>query len=321
MKEERYGISGSTLKIIAVISMLFDHVAAGIIDPFLISRGANSWANELEYIEWKAQYGNLVVLSEVMMYIGRLAFPLFAFLLVQGFCFTKNRTKYAIRLGIFALISEVPFNLTFYGEYSLYGTRDTLFTLLLGFLAMCVIDRVMKLEINAWVGYGALLLGSALMALSLAHFFLKFTANGEANDNQVAYMLIFPLLTLIIMVGQICYSRKQTFGYLNSVSISVLATAGFMWIAEIINTDYAAVGVLVIVVIYALRKGPAFSLGIASVILTMAAWNEITAFFSMIPVLSYNGKRGLKMKYFFYILYPAHLIIIYVIARALGYRS
>jgi hypothetical protein len=48
------------------------------------------------------------------------------------------------------------------------------------------------------------------------------------------------------------------------------------------------------------------------------ALNEITAFFVLIPIALYNGRRGLKMKYFFYAFYPAHLLILWLIAAAMG---
>ena len=75
-------MSGFTLKIIAMISMIFDHTG------YLIF-------NELSPLN----------------YIGRFAFPIFAFEIGQGFTHTKNLKKYFLRLFIFALISQIPFQL------------------------------------------------------------------------------------------------------------------------------------------------------------------------------------------------------------------
>ena len=53
-------------------------------------------------------------------------------------------------------------------------------------------------------------------------------------------------------------------------------------------------------------------------VLTIMSIAEITSFFALIPIALYNGKRGLKMKYFFYVFYPAHLLLLYLIALLLG---
>lgn len=70
------GLSGSTLKIIAVITMLTDHIGAGILGRIITMQGIYS--------------GSVYNVYTVMRYIGRLAFPIFCFLLVEGFMHTHN---------------------------------------------------------------------------------------------------------------------------------------------------------------------------------------------------------------------------------------
>lgn len=79
--------------------------------------------------------------------IGRIAFPLFAFLIVQGFLHTRNVKKYMLRLGIFALISEIPYDFAFYGfpnPIRLFEGQNIFFTLLIGLIAITLIDRIQK---------------------------------------------------------------------------------------------------------------------------------------------------------------------------------
>ena len=84
---ERKGLSGSALKIIAIVTMLIDHIAATVIIRILKFGGYND---------------GLYQLYRVMRNIGRIAFPIFCFLLVEGFMHTRDREKYALRLGCFA---------------------------------------------------------------------------------------------------------------------------------------------------------------------------------------------------------------------------
>ncbi len=104
-------MSSFALKIIAIISMLFDHAGYAIY-------GKLSWCN----------------------FIGRLAFPIFAFQVTEGYIHTKNLKKYFLRLGFFALISQIPLMML----YSIFTTNfifNIFFTLMLGLLTMTIFDK------------------------------------------------------------------------------------------------------------------------------------------------------------------------------------
>ncbi len=121
-------ISGSGLKLFAMGFMLLDHVTAYILSAFEI------FTKPLFVLA-----GHNISVYYVLRLVGRLAFPLFAFLLVEGFLHTKNREKYALRLLIFALISELPWNFVHTGGL-LYSSQNVMFTLLFGYLALYALE-------------------------------------------------------------------------------------------------------------------------------------------------------------------------------------
>ena len=109
------GLSGSTLKLIAIITMLIDHIGAAVIARLLIAGQGSEMLYKIYY---------------AMRAVGRVAFPIFCFLLVEGFFYTGSRKKYALRLFGFALLSEIPFDLAFSGKILEFGYQNVFFTLL-----------------------------------------------------------------------------------------------------------------------------------------------------------------------------------------------
>ena len=109
-------MSAFVLKLIALISMTCDHSSYVIFGHF-------SFLN----------------------YIGRLAFPIFAFQISEGYIHTKNLKNYLLRLFVFALISQLPFML-FTSIYSSTIYLNIFFTLFLGLIAITIFDYLNKLE-------------------------------------------------------------------------------------------------------------------------------------------------------------------------------
>ena len=110
-------LNQENLKLIACGTMLIDHFAAVI----LLSMFPHT--------------RNVVELYYILRIIGRLAFPIYCFLLVEGAHYTRNPKKYALRMAIGAVLSEIPYDLAFYGGWTLEN-QSVMITLLLGFGAL-----------------------------------------------------------------------------------------------------------------------------------------------------------------------------------------
>lgn len=145
------GLSGTALKWIAIITMLIDHVGAAI-------------------LEWRPfyYYDGVAVMDKICRTIGRISFPIFCFLLVEGFCHTGNVKKYMMRMSAFALISEIPFDLAFSGQVFDMGHQNVFLTLFLGLAMMAGLRRCEHIS-----GFGGTLqrAGSLLIPCVLAWMF------------------------------------------------------------------------------------------------------------------------------------------------------
>lgn len=123
---KKYGLSGNALKIIAMVTMMIDHVGY-VLFPYDV----------------------------IFRYIGRIAFPIYCFLLVEGFFHTRNVWKYMARLAIFAVISEIPFNLAFKRALIYRGGTNVFFTLLIGLFVMVIVQKIYEKTQDH--SYGALI--------------------------------------------------------------------------------------------------------------------------------------------------------------------
>lgn len=112
------GLSREGLKTIACAAMLIDHIGAILVVSLI--REAEVYAAELYW----AYY--------LLRCIGRIAFPIFCFQLVEGAFHTRNPKKYALRLAVGAVLAEIPFDLAFFGELT-WQHSNVMVTLLLGF--------------------------------------------------------------------------------------------------------------------------------------------------------------------------------------------
>lgn len=185
--------------------------------------------------------------NEVLRCIGRIAFPIFCFLLVEGFFYTRDVYKYMGRLALFALLSEVPFDLALYGTPLEFRHQNVFFTLLCGVVMMYFLERYRDWYIRGFV------------------------------------------------------------------------IVSFVWAAEVMRSDYRGFGILLILIYYLFRNCRKAGL------LMGAGWNLLLfrgiqwwGAAASVPIALYNGKKGTGIKYFFYVFYPAHLLLLYGIKKCLG---
>lgn len=201
--------------------------------------------------------------------IGRIAFPIFAFQISEGFTHTRNLKKYFFRIGVFALISQVPFAL-FYHKF--FNTTEIplniFFTLFLGLLAI---------------------------------YLYNFTIQQFAKK---AKKIKFPIDKILGLV----------FVFLLS------------YIAEILNTDYGYWGVILIFAFYVLKQHKTIMTITFILLCTIKYGNQLLqtnfhfvyillTIFTALPIIlinMYTGKQGPKAKYFLYVFYPAHLLLLYL---------
>lgn len=227
-------LSGSVLKVIAAVAMLIDHFGASILiydpqafEPYFYFLGAP------------------IGLYRLCRDLGRIAFPIFCFLLTEGFIHTSNRLRYARNLLIFALISEIPFSMML-NDLGNFQKQNTLFTLLLGFLAIWGVEYF---SCRPWAQVLC-----ALAAMSAAYF---------------------------------------------------------------LKTDYDWKGILLILIFYLFH----YYRNTQVIVAGLALLWEWKACFALISIRMYNGERGFLRgkigKYFFYLFYPLHLILLVVLRRLL----
>ena len=146
--QKRQGLSGTTLKLMACITMLIDHIGAscleaGLLVPLIAS---GTFSTDPAAV-------SLLQMDRVLRYIGRLAFPIFCFLLVEGFLHTHDVKRYVERLFLFGLLSEVPFDMAFFRTPFHWGNQNVYWTLALGVLAMAGLKHYEKPDGSAsWKG-------------------------------------------------------------------------------------------------------------------------------------------------------------------------
>lgn len=178
-------LSGSALKLIAIISMLIDHTAYVLapVLPFMVA-------------PLFPLMGKQITIYYLMRRIGRLAFPIYCFLIGEGYAHTRDRVRYALRLLIFAVVSELPYNLMLSKALFAPDHQNVFFTLFLG-VALIHIYKNVKTSLPKLLAMLAVLVvstqldadyGAAGVALILLLYIFR-------NQRAVQAVLAYPMLS------------------------------------------------------------------------------------------------------------------------------
>jgi hypothetical protein len=248
------------IKLIAITAMVIDHVGLFFFPQILLLR-----------------------------IIGRLAFPLFAWLIANGAYYSKSINIYLIRLFIFAVIAQIPFFLVNRLIEPSFWELNVLFTLFLGLAAIVLMRKSRSRFIAVLVVLiSALLAGilntdyGALGVLAIIVFYVYF------KDMKRMIILQVYLFTLF----------------------SVVPVGMVMAFTGVANPGSPTLSVNLCPILMQVCLKVSITLPPNFVILTLI---EPLGLFSLFFIAFYGGQEGQKLKYFFYLFYPMHLFILYFI--------
>ena len=173
------GLNGAQLKLFAIVTMLIDHCGLAIVYYGLL-HSTNPALTTRQDLLWDIYH--------LMRDIGRTAFPVFLFLLVQGFIHTHDRKAYAKRLFIFGILSEIPFDLCIDQKLFSVAHQNVMWSLLFGFLMMWGLDYISRREIPETMKF---LLGLVVIAAA------ALSAWGLHTDYRYKGILILAVLYFV----------------------------------------------------------------------------------------------------------------------------
>ncbi len=162
----KLSLNRNQLKYLVIVAMLIDHIA---------------WA----FVPTAS------LLGQVMHFIGRLTGPTMAYMLVEGYCYTRNVKKYALRLGIFALLSWIPFSYFEYGKIGLqFGVIYTLFLSLLGIWLWDKGNCAKPVKILGIIGLCILSLFGDWSIFDVLYALFLFVYRNNPKDKWTAFCII-----------------------------------------------------------------------------------------------------------------------------------
>ena len=263
------------LKLIAMALMLSDHIWYVFLQ-------------EQESFHW-------------MTYIGRLAFPIFAFQIVEGFAYTHDLKKYISRVFLFALVSEIPFNLAFYGSISYPYHQNVMFTFGIALLLLAVIEKARKKGRTVFVLTSAV----CIVVGYVAGYVTQVDYDGEGI---LTVMLLYFFRNMRFgWVGQLAsllFVNLGLFGFYNPSSVQWFTVA-----LQTFNESQSQ---------WVPLSGYTFPLPFIGPDVVWELTEQALAALALIPIWMYNRKQGphsRALQYACYAFYPGHLLILGLLAK------
>lgn len=274
-------LDAGKIKYFAAVIMLIDHAASVFLETARTPDGQS--------LMYSLLHGELI--DHLLRAVGRQAFPIFCFFLVEGFSKTRSRLKYFLRLLFFAVLSQYPFQNSIFPR-AVHFHASVMCTLAIGLLSIWVIDAMRyafltRDEDEAAGGdspdrreerYGA----------------------GGAGGNRLP---------------QRAGTAPAAFYTGLFLLVSCSSIYSFSRLAALLRTDYSYGGVITIVLMYIFQKHRIPGLFISWAWLSWYNKLELYSAPAFFMLACYNGQRGRQHKYFFYIFYPAHLLVLFLLRR------
>jgi len=256
-----------TLKTIAVVAMILNHIAIGL-QPVL-------------------PFG----LYAVFFAVGGATYVIMAFFVVEGYRHTSNLKKYIGRLLIFGLIAQA-FHPMVLGSTAMIGGPiflNILFTITLSLLVLLAYDKI-KVRFFFWLLFVVACIVALFMDLGFMAVLSTLLYHTIKKENRRR--------TLPGVLTGIFYLVIGLFGVFGAFSVGAMKSAGMYEDAAFLIEQLGGYQVVEM-----LWVAPTFAIG---------------AFLGAILIRNFNGERGLRAKWLFYVAYPVHLAIIAAIMVALG---
>ena len=290
-------INSNKLKLVAIIAMALDHFAM----VFFYRR--------VELIPLCPR--PLFYFYYTCRSIGRIALPIFIFLMSEGFKYTRSKPKYLLRLLVFAIISEIPYNLADAKRFWFPLEQNILFTLFMSLLNLYIIEKI-QTAAHTVRGYETNTFDEQSRKLTPTTLPIKANSVSPnsvwANSPKARNRDVSPLILIVCTTISCIISEKLYFSYGSSCVIS-LALCYYIKEKRPLKVILMTIILMIWVYNYMTKR---------TIIFGYWHYAEIFAIFSLIPIMLYDASLpNKKIKYLFYIFYPAHLLFFYILSRIL----
>lgn len=279
------GLTGAVLKKTACLTMFVDHFFAILFLGYMNLHPVNGGRDP-----------RLESIYRVGRAVGRVSFVLFAFLIVEGFVHTKSRARYLLRLGVFALLSELPFDLAFSGKIFDWTGQNIYWTLFLGVLVLTL-----------WEYLGAYL------GESFGAHRNRLSWSGKPPVGCRAVFWIVRLMVVAAGCGA-AFFFSTDYRYMGVLLIFTF----YLTRKQGVAVQFLTAGCVMLLGTFSancIRYADRFTIAY----LFRFSLREMYGLFAFLLIAAYSGERGKQLpKLFYYGFYPAHLLFLYGIARLTG---